>query len=225
MEGEKSMKSRTGMITVLSGFSGAGKGTIMKHLLNAYPDMYHLSITATTRAMRLGEEEGREYFFKTPEEFEKMVKNGEFLEHATFNGNSYGTPKSYVQQLVDEGKDVILEIEVQGALQVKKQFPDSLLLFVTPPSASVLQERLVGRGTEDDEAIRQRLAISAKESHLMPQYDYLIINDVLDDAVAEVHHIIQSEHYAIQRNNDTILDMQTQLAQFASAGEKKGDAQ
>ena len=210
------MRNKTGMITVLSGFSGAGKGTIMKHLLNKYPGQYHLSISATTRPKRIGEEEGREYFFKTREEFDQMIADGEFLEHATFNGNSYGTPRSYVQKLVDEGKDVLLEIEVQGALQVKKLFPDSLLLFVTPPSAQVLQERLVGRGTEEEDVIRQRLAISAKESHLMPQYDYLIVNDVLEDAVEEVHRIIQCEHFAILRNNDTILDMQTQLAGFAT---------
>ena len=213
------MKNRTGMITVLSGFSGAGKGTIMKHLLQDYPGRYHLSISATTRAKRLGEEEGREYFFKTREEFDAMIEAGEFLEYATFNGNSYGTPRSYVQKLVDEGKDVILEIEVQGALQVKKCFPDSLLLFVMPPSAEVLQERLVGRGTESEDVIRQRLAISAGESHLMPQYDYLIINDVLEDAVREVHNIIQSEHLATKRNMDTILDMQTQVKLFANGGE------
>ncbi len=137
------MKNKTGMITVLSGFSGAGKGTIMKHLLQDYPGQYHLSISATTRQKRMGEEDGREYFFKTPEEFEEMVKNDEFLEHATFNGNSYGTPKFYVEQLVREGKDVILEIEVQGALQIREQYPDSLLLFLTPPSAAILRERLV----------------------------------------------------------------------------------
>lgn len=216
------MKSRTGMITVLSGFSGAGKGTIMKHLLQDYPGQYYLSISATTRGKRLGEEEGREYFFKTQEEFDAMVEAGEFLEHATFNGKSYGTPRSYVQKLVDEGKDVILEIEVQGALQVKKQFPDSLLLFVTPPTAEILQERLVGRGTETEDVIRERLAISAKESHLMAQYDYLIINDTLEDAVREVHYIIQSEHLATKRNLDTILDMQTQVKLFAAGSEGKG---
>ena len=213
------MKNKTGLITVLSGFSGAGKGTIMKHLLKEYPGQYHLSISATTRQKRLGEEEGREYFFKTREEFDAMAREGEFLEYATFNGNSYGTPRSYVQKLVDEGKDVILEIEVQGALQVKKQFPDSLLLFVMPPSAEVLQERLVGRGTESEDVIRERLAISAKESHLMPRYDYLIINDVLEEAVSEVHGIIQSEHLATKRNLDTILDMQTQVKLFANGSE------
>ena len=119
-----------GLVVVLSGFSGAGKGTIMKHLLRKYEGQYHLSISATTRAKRQGEEEGREYFFKTREEFDQMIEAGEFLEYATFNGNSYGTPRGYVEQLITEGKDVILEIEVQGALQVRKIFPDALLLFV-----------------------------------------------------------------------------------------------
>ncbi len=209
------MKDKTGMITVLSGFSGAGKGTIMKHLLQDYPGQYHLSISATTRGKRMGEEDGREYFFKTPEEFAGMVKNDEFLEYATFNGNSYGTPKFYVEQLVNEGKDVILEIEVQGALQIRKRYPDSLLLFVTPPSADALQERLVGRGTETEDVIRDRLKISAKEALLMPQYDYLIVNDDLDEAVARVHQIIQSEHFAVKRNSDIISDMQTQVQIFS----------
>ncbi len=208
------MKHNQGLVIVLSGFSGAGKGTIMKHLLDRYPGSYHLSISATTRPMRTGERDGREYFFKSREEFDRMIADGEFLEYATFNGNSYGTPKAYVEQLTAEGKDVILEIEVQGALQVRQIFPEALLLFVTPPSADELKRRLVGRGTESAEVIAQRLAISAKESVLMPKYDYLIINDVLDEAVAKVHRIIQSEHYATGRNARAIADMQKQLKQF-----------
>ena len=210
------MKHDKGLVIVLSGFSGAGKGTIMKHLLAAYPGCYHLSISATTRPMRTGERDGREYFFKTRDEFDRMIKEGEFLEYATFNGNSYGTPRAYVKELTEAGKDVILEIEVQGALQVRRIFPESLLLFVMPPSAGELKKRLVGRGTESDEVIAQRLAISAKESALMPQYDYLIVNDVLEDAVDEVHHIIQSEHYAAGRNAAAIAAMQDELQQFVT---------
>ena len=212
------MSSNKGMVIVLSGFSGAGKGTIMKHLLKKYPGFYHLSISATTRGMRTGEEEGREYFFKSREEFDEMIRNDEFLEYATFNGNSYGTPKHYVRELVDEGKDVILEIEVQGALQVRETFPDALLLFVTPPSADELKERLLGRGTESEEVIAQRLSISSRESGLMDKYDYLIVNDVLEDAVDNVHSIIQSEHFSTYRNESVIHDMQKQLQAFA-----KGD--
>lgn len=209
------MGDRKGLIIVLSGFSGAGKGTIMKHLLNNYPEDYRLSISATTRPKRTGEMDGREYFFKTREEFDRMVENDEFLEYATFHHNSYGTPKAYVESLINDGRDVILEIEVQGALQVKELYPDSLLLFVTPPSAKVLKERLVGRGTESEEAIAERLSISAGESHLMPKYDYLIINDKIDDAVLRVHNIIKSEHYAISRNSAIIESMQKQLKMYS----------
>ncbi len=209
------MKNDKGLIIVLSGFSGAGKGTIMKHLLNKYPGAYHLSISATTRDPRPGELDGREYFFKSREEFDAMIENNELLEYATFNGNSYGTPREYVQRLSEEGKDVILEIEVQGALQVKKLFPEALLLFVTPPSAAILKDRLVGRGTESPEVVSQRLAISSRESHLMDQYDYLIINDDINDSVERVHNIIQSEHYHIFRNAEAISDMQEDLGVFA----------
>ncbi|MGN0269233.1 MAG: guanylate kinase [Candidatus Weimeria sp.] len=214
------MAQKKGLVVVLSGFSGAGKGTIMKHLLNKYPGMYNLSISATTRGKRQGEEEGREYFFKTREEFDRMVANNEFLEHATFNGNSYGTPKAYVQKLIDEGKDVILEIEVNGALQVKKIFPDALLLFVTPPSATELKNRLVGRGTETADVVAQRLSISSKESLLMPKYDYLVINDQIDESVERVHMIIQSAHYATKANSAQIAELQEELKAF-SKGENK----
>lgn len=203
-----------GLVIVLSGFSGAGKGTIMKHLISKYGDLYNLSISATTRDIRPGEEEGREYFFKSREEFDRMVEAGEFLEHATFNGNSYGTLKSYVDSISEQGKDIILEIEVQGALQVKKIYPDALLLFVTAPSGEELKNRLVGRGSEDCENIKQRLSISVRESGLMEKYDYLIINDEIGDAVETVHGIIQAEHYKINRNTNLILDIQKDLRDF-----------
>ncbi|MCR5451155.1 MAG: guanylate kinase [Lachnospiraceae bacterium] len=209
------MNKEKGVLTVLSGFSGAGKGTIMKHLLLAHPDTYNLSISATTRYKREGEEDGREYFFKTRNEFDEMIAQGEFLEYATFNGNSYGTPKAYVEKLLNEGKDVILEIEVQGALQVKHLYPDCLLLFVTPPSAEALKERLVGRGTESEEVIAERLSISSRESSLMDKYDYLIINDDLDEAVEEVHELIQREHLRTAHRKNMISDIQTQLKQFS----------
>lgn len=213
------MKTDKGMVIVLSGFSGAGKGTIMKHLLKKYPDRYNLSISATTRSRRPQEQEGREYFFKTQEEFDTMVANDELLEHAVFNGNSYGTPKAYVEKLINEGKDVILEIEVQGALQVRNSFPDALLLFVTPPSAAILKERLVGRGTETPDVVAQRLAISYRESFLMEKYDYLIINDRIEDSVEEVHNIIQSEHFHTFRNQEAIRRMQGELEEFAKGEE------
>ena len=208
------MISDKGLVIVLSGFSGAGKGTIMKHLLEAHPNDYNLSISATTRGMRAGEKDGREYFFKTREEFDKMIENNELLEYATFNGNSYGTPRAYVEQLISQKKDVILEIEIQGALQVKKMYPDALLLFTMPPSAKELEKRLVGRGTETPEVIRERLAISCKESQNMDKYDYLIVNDSLEKAVDQVHNIIQAEHYRVDRNSSAIKEMQEDLKMF-----------
>ena len=203
-----------GLVIVLSGFSGAGKGTIMKHLLEAHPNDYNLSISATTRGMRAGEKDGREYFFKTREEFDQMIEKNELLEYATFNGNSYGTPKAYVEQLIARKKDVILEIEIQGALQVKKMFPDALLLFTMPPSAKELENRLVGRGTETPQVISQRLAISCSESQYMDKYDYLIVNDSLEKAVDQVHNIIQAEHYRVSRNTSAIAKMRKQLEIF-----------
>ena len=208
------MISDKGLVIVLSGFSGAGKGTIMKHLLEAHPNDYNLSISATTRDIRAGEKDGREYFFKTREEFDKMIENDELLEYATFNGNSYGTPRAYVEQLIERKKDVILEIEIQGALQVKKMFPDALLLFTMPPSAKELENRLVGRGTETDEVIKERLAISCKESQNMDKYDYLIVNDSLEKAVDQVHNIIQAEHFKVSRNTKAINDMKNELKMF-----------
>ena len=201
---------QTGLIIVLSGFSGAGKGTIMK----SHPGDFNLSISATTRQKRQGEEDGRDYFFKTREEFDAMIENGELLEYATFNDNSYGTPKSYVEQLVNEGKDVLLEIEIQGALQVKKIFPEAVLLFVMPPSADALKERLLGRGTETEEVVAQRLAISTKESQYMSQYDYLVVNDELENAVENVYSIISSEHLKTSRNVENINIIKEDLKKF-----------
>lgn len=208
------MMDKKGLIIVLSGFSGAGKGTIMKHLLKTFPEQYHLSISATTRSPRPDERDGREYFFRTREQFDEMIRNNELLEYATFNGNSYGTPRAYVENLVDEGKDVILEIEIQGALQVKKLYPEAVLLFVTPPSANDLKKRLVGRGTETSDVIAQRLAISSRESQYMKEYDYLVVNDVLEESVQKVHDIIACEHFRTVRNQNTIDNMQNDLKKF-----------
>lgn len=139
----------SGLLIVISGFSGSGKGTIMKELIRRYPEKYALSISATTRQPREGERDGREYFFKTKEEFLSMIEHNELLEHAQYVGNYYGTPKAYVQQQLQAHKHVILEIEIQGALKIKEQFPQTLLLFVTPPSAEILKERLTGRRNRD----------------------------------------------------------------------------
>ena len=182
--------NKKGILIVVSGFSGAGKGTIMKELLKQY-DNYALSISATTRKPRPGEEEGREYFFKTVEEFEKMIAKDELIEYARYVDNYYGTPRAYVEEQLEAGKDVILEIEIQGALKVKEKFPETLLLFVTPPTAKELKHRLVGRGTETMDVIEFRMNRAKEEAEGMDKYDYLIVNDVLAECVEEVHRIIQ----------------------------------
>ena len=202
--------SNKGILTVVSGFSGAGKGTIMKRLMEKY-DNYALSVSATTRAPRPGEEEGREYFFRTVEEFEKMIAKEQLIEYAKYVDNYYGTPRAYVEEQLEAGKDVILEIEIQGALKVKEKFPETLLLFVTPPSARELKDRLVKRGTESMEGILSRMERAREEAKGMDRYDYLVINDVLEDCVDEVHRIIQGEHRKSFRNMDFIEKMRQEL--------------
>ena len=199
-----------GILIVVSGFSGAGKGTIMKRLLEGY-DNYALSVSATTRGPRPGEEEGREYFFKTKDEFEKMIAKDELIEYAKYVDNYYGTPGHYVGEQLKAGKDVILEIEMQGALKVKEKFPDTLLLFITPPTAEELKNRLIGRGTETMEVIENRLKRAMEEAEVMGQYDYLIVNDELESCVKEVHRIIQGEHRRSFRNGTFIANMKREL--------------
>ena len=182
-----------GILTVISGFSGAGKGTLMKRLLEEY-DQYALSISVTTRKPRQGEEEGISYFFRTEEEFDRMVKEDAFLEYARYVDHSYGTPKAYVESQLNKGKDVLLEIEIQGALQVKKKCPDALLLFVTPPNAEELERRLKGRGTETADVIEGRMRRAIEESEGMSQYDFLLVNDDLETCVHEMHETIQTWH-------------------------------
>lgn len=207
------MKDR-GILIIVSGFSGAGKGTVMKRLMSDY-DNYALSISATTRKPRNGEEDGREYFFKTVEEFENMIEQDKLIEYANYVGNYYGTPKEYVESMLSDGKDVILEIEMQGAMKVKEKMPDTLLVFVTPPSAEILKNRLVGRGTEDMDTINARLRRAYEEADYMEKYDYLLINDDLDQCVKELHGIIQSEHSKVSRNINKINFFREDLKIFS----------
>ncbi len=199
-----------GILIVVSGFSGAGKGTLMKELIRNY-DHYALSVSATTRKPRVGEVDGREYFFKSTEEFEKMIAQAELIEYARYVDNYYGTPCEYVEEQLAMGKDVILEIEIQGALHVKERYPDTLLLFVTPPSAEVLKNRLIGRGTETAEVIESRMKRAIEEAEFMESYDYLIINDRLDICVEQMHNIIQHEHFKGIRNSEFMNQIKKEL--------------
>ena len=202
---------KKGILTVVSGFSGAGKGTLMKNLMSKYSEKYALSISATTRNPRPGEEHGKDYFFISKEEFEKMIANDELIEYAKYVENYYGTPKDYVMTQLDAGKDVILEIEVQGALQIKEKYPDTLLLFVTPPTAKELKNRLVNRGSETMEVIESRMARAAKEAEYMDRYDYLVINDDLDVCTEEMHNIIQDAHKKCSLNETFIDEIKKEL--------------
>ena len=181
--------SRKGILAVVSGFSGAGKGTLMKALLSEHADQYALSISATTRGPREGEMDGREYFFKTKEEFEDMISRGRFLEHAQYVNNYYGTPRDYVEEQIKANRNVILEIESVGALNVKKIFPEAVLVFITPPDADELEKRLRGRGTEDEETIIARLRKAAKESEGVEKYDYIVINDTVKECAVCIDDI------------------------------------
>ena len=202
-----------GILIVVSGFSGSGKGTIMKELLKQY-DNYALSISATTRNPRPGEEDGREYFFKTVEDFEKMIAKEELIEYARYVENYYGTPRTYVEQQLEAGKDVILEIEIQGALKVKEKYPDALMLFLVPPDAQTLKERLVGRGTETADVIHDRLERAAQEAQEMGSYEYIIVNDDLDTCVKQVHELIQSAHCKKSHNTAFIKELQQDMNCF-----------
>ena len=206
-----------GILVVVSGFSGAGKGTLMKRLMEKY-DNYALSVSATTRAPRPGAEHGREYFFHTKKEFEELILEDALIEYAQYVDNYYGTPKAYVEKQLNMGKDVILEIEIQGALKVKKKMPNTLLLFVTPPSAEELKRRLVNRGTESMEVIESRLSRASEEAEGMLEYDYILINDVIEDCVDNMHNIIQSQHDAVKNRQEFIKEITEEIAVF-----KKGE--
>lgn len=192
--------SKRGIIAVISGFSGAGKGTVVAELVKRYG--YAISVSATTRAPREGEIEGKSYFFKTREEFEKMIHNEELIEYAQYVGNYYGTPKEYVLEQIKQGKDVLLEIEMQGALKVKEKFPEVSLIFVTPPSAAELRERLVNRGTESMDVIDKRLARAKEECAYMKEYDYIVVNDDLEGCVEQMHRLLQSIHFSKNNQKD-----------------------
>ena len=213
-----------GKLVVISGFSGAGKGTLMKALMKEYGDSYALSVSATTRNPRPGEMDGVDYFFLTRDKFEQMIAEDALIEYAQYVGNYYGTPKEYVQQQLDLGKNVILEIEIQGALKIKEKFPDTVLMFVTAPDANELKNRLVGRGTETPEVIAARLSRACEESMGMEKYDYLVINDTIENGISLIDRLICDERsgniennraHRVSANIDFINKMREELSGFS----------
>lgn len=200
-----------GLLIVFSGPSGVGKGTVRQEIFSTPDHKFEYSVSMTTRQKRPGEVDGVDYFFRTREEFEELIKNGQMLEYAEYVGNYYGTPLTYVNETLDKGIDVFLEIEVQGALQVKKKVPDGVFIFLTPPDLDELKDRLVGRGTDSEEVIRQRIERAKEEIALMREYDYAVINDEVPLAAERVKRIIEAEHFRVDRvigrYNDMIKDI------------------
>ncbi|MBP3322412.1 MAG: guanylate kinase [Clostridia bacterium] len=199
-----SVQNNKGLLLVLSGPAGSGKGTVVKQILDKYPEDFGLSVSATTRAPRPGEEHGVHYYFIDKPAFEERIEQGAMLEYAEYCGNYYGTPADYVQKKLEEGKNVILEIEVQGALKIKERLPDTLLVMITPPDFSTLEKRLRGRGTNTEEDIRNRLATSRWELSNLERYDYVVINEdgKAGDAADEIAAIVASEKKKTCRNKD-----------------------
>lgn len=201
--------SNKGLLVVISGFSGVGKGTVVKRLVSEYG--YSLSVSATTRAPREGEVDGREYYFKSVEDFRNLIDYNGFIEWAQYVDNYYGTPRKFVEQEMAQGHDVILEIEVQGALNVKKQYKDAVLIFLTTPNADSLRERLAGRGTETEEVITKRMKRAKEESLDMDIYDYIVVNDDLDVCVNTVNSIIVSTKCLRENNIKFMEDIKEEL--------------
>ncbi|GGP12258.1 guanylate kinase [Oceanobacillus neutriphilus] len=192
------MIKEKGILFILSGPSGVGKGTVRKKLFEEEMDLQY-SISMTTREKRAGEVDGVDYFYKSQEEFEKLIEEGELLEYAQYVNNYYGTPRQYVEETIEKGFDVFLEIEVQGAMQVKKNFPQGVFIFLFPPSLEELKNRIVNRGTESQELVLNRLKEARNEIEMMDAYDYVVVNDKVETAVEKVKTIIKSEHLKRER--------------------------
>jgi guanylate kinase len=187
-----------GILLVISGPSGVGKGTVCAALRQKLPELVY-SVSATTRAPRQGEVDGVNYFFKTREQFQQLIEQEEMLEWAEYVGNYYGTPRRFVEETLASGKDVILEIEVQGALQVMQKFPQGVFIFLLPPSLSELENRIVTRGTESEELIRSRLSVAVDEIRLLERYNYAVVNDRVENACAKIQAILTAEHCKRER--------------------------
>ena len=196
---------KRGVLLVVSGPSGAGKGTICKALLEKHKEIY-LSVSATTRAPRKGEVEGVNYYFTTKEEFVKRVEEGDFLEHAEVYGNYYGTPKSSVEKMLEQGKDVILEIDIQGALKVKENCEEGIFIFILPPSMEELKQRIIKRGSETPESLMTRFKSAYKEINYISKYNYAVVNDEIDTAVSKLEAIITAEKCRVDRMKNKVID-------------------
>jgi guanylate kinase len=188
-----------GLLIVLSGPSGAGKGTACDALMKERPDIC-LSVSCTTRERRPGEIEGEDYFYKSKQEFDDLIKENAFLEYASVYTNCYGTPRKFVEEKLSEGKDVLLEIDVQGALNVKKNFPEGVYLFLVPPSLEELERRIRGRATETEQQISMRLGKAKSEMDKIAEYDYVLVNDRIDNVVSRIECIIEAEKLKVSRN-------------------------
>ncbi|MCS4488598.1 guanylate kinase [Streptococcus sciuri] len=199
--------SERGLLIVFSGPSGVGKGTVRQKIFSTSDHKFEYSVSMTTRQQRPGEVDGVDYHFRSREEFEELIKRGEMLEYAEYVGNYYGTPLTYVNETLDKGIDVFLEIEVQGALQVKSKVPDGVFIFLTPPDLEELHDRLVSRGTDSQEVIQKRIERAKEEIALMSEYDYAVVNDEVALAAERVKHIIETEHYRIERVIGRYRDM------------------
>lgn len=197
---EKQAKNVTpqGLLLVVSGPSGAGKGTICQILRDKLPDLGY-SISVTTRQPRVGEVDGKSYFFKTVSQVKEMIAQGELLEYAEVYGNYYGTPRQYVMELLQSGHDVLLEIDIQGALQIKKRFPEGVFVFIVPPSLDELSARIYKRGTDSEDVIKRRMASAASELSYAAEYDYIIVNDIAEKAANKVLTIMEAERYRVAR--------------------------
>ncbi|WP_368504020.1 guanylate kinase [Alkalihalophilus sp. As8PL] len=192
------MKKEKGLLIVLSGPAGVGKGTVCGALRKEDTDIQY-SVSATTRQPRAGEVDGINYFFKTRDDFEEMIKNDQLLEWAEYVGNYYGTPIDYVRETLDNGQDIILEIEVQGALKVREKFPEGVFIFLMPPSLAELRARIVGRGTETEDVINKRMTVAREEIDMMKKYDYVVENDQVELAVERIKSIVVAEHCKRER--------------------------
>lgn len=199
--------SERGLLIVFSGPSGVGKGTVRKEIFEHKDNKFKYSVSMTTRPQRPGEVDGVDYHFRTREEFEELIRQGQMLEYAEYVGNYYGTPLNYVNETLDQGTDVFLEIEVQGALQVKSKVPDGVFIFLTPPDLEELRDRLVGRATDSEEVINQRIARAKEEIALMREYDYAVVNDEVPLAAERVRRIIEAEHFRVERVIGRYIDM------------------